>query len=217
MSKDWTGNGKTAYTIIGASNHTDKEREKHDYYATNPKALELFVPKFNLRHKVWEPSCGQGHLSFWLVQHGYDVLSTDLVDRGYGHGGIDFFSVGKEDLFSSEMGGAKLLHEWAKGDVFDILTNPPYAVALKYVLHALELIPEGGRVILFLKTTFLEGKERKEKLFDINPPRYVYQYSSRIICAMNGEFSKYPSSAIAYGMYVWNKHNDEKKTEVKWI
>lgn len=107
MNKDWTGNGKTAYTIIGASNHTDMEREKHDYYATNPKALELFVPKFNLHHKIWEPSCGQGHLSFWLVQHGYDVLSTDLVDRGYGHGGIDFFSVGKEDLFGSEMGGGK--------------------------------------------------------------------------------------------------------------
>lgn len=217
MSKDWTGNGKTAYTIIGASNHTDKEREKHDFYATDPKALELFVPKFNLHHKVWEPSCGQGHLSFWLVQHGYDVLSTDLVDRGYGHGGIDFFSVGKENLFDSEMGGANLLHKWAGGDVFDILTNPPYAVALKYVLHALELIPESGRVILFLKTTFLEGKERKEKLFDVNPPRYVYQFSSRIICAMNGEFSKYPSSAIAYAMYVWNKHNDEKKTEVIWI
>ena len=115
------------------------------------------------------------------------------------------------------MEGANLLHKWANGDVFDILTNPPYAVALKYVLHALELIPEGGRVILFLKTTFLEGKERKEKLFEINPPRYMYQYSSRITCAKNGEFNKCPPSAIAYAMYVWTKHNDEKKTEVIWI
>ena len=107
MGKDWTGNEKTVCTIIGASNHTDKERERHDFYATDPKALELFVPKFNLHHKIWEPSCGQGHLSFWLVQHGYDVLSTDLVDRGYGHGDIDFFSVGKEDLFSSTTGGGQ--------------------------------------------------------------------------------------------------------------
>lgn len=213
---DWKGNKKSTWATLGASNHTDKEREKHDFYATNPQALDRFVPAFlSLHHKIWEPSCGQGHLSKWLAEHGYDVLSTDLVDRGYGHGGVNFFSVGDNSLFG--LGGVELLQEWSHGEPYDILTNPPYAVALEYVLHALELIPKEGRVILFLKTTFLEGKERKEKLFDINPPRYVYQYSSRVICAMNGEFEKYPSSAIAYAMYVWEKRNEAKITVIKWI
>ena len=92
-------------------------------------------------------------------------------------------------------------------------------MALKYVLHALELIPEGGRVILFLKTTFLEGKERKEKLFDINPPRYVYQYSERILCAKNGDFKamKKIGSAVAYCFMIFQKNNKEKITEIKWI
>ena len=39
MSKDWTGNKKTTFTTLGASNHTDHERAEHDYYATEPKAV----------------------------------------------------------------------------------------------------------------------------------------------------------------------------------
>ena len=40
---DWTGNQRSIYTTLGASNHTDKERQQHDYYATEPKAMELLL------------------------------------------------------------------------------------------------------------------------------------------------------------------------------
>lgn len=33
---------------------------------------------------VWECACGEGHISKVLESHGYDVVSTDLVYRGYG-------------------------------------------------------------------------------------------------------------------------------------
>lgn len=42
-SKDWIGNQNSIYTTLGASNHTDKERQQHDYYATEPKAMELLL------------------------------------------------------------------------------------------------------------------------------------------------------------------------------
>lgn len=45
MKKDWTGNSKAIYTTLGASNHTNKEREVNDYYATEPKAIELLLEK----------------------------------------------------------------------------------------------------------------------------------------------------------------------------
>lgn len=38
--KDWKGNGKSTYVTIGASNHSDGEREKHDFYATSPEAVD---------------------------------------------------------------------------------------------------------------------------------------------------------------------------------
>lgn len=221
MSKDWTGNGNSIWKTLGASNHTDREREVSDFYATEPRALGLFGPHFPIHNKVWECACGSGELSKWLVEHGHDVLSTDLVDRGYGHGGIDFLKVGINDIFKS--GGSfrfRDVQNWAYPEPYDILTNPPYSKAKDFILQALRLIPEEGHVIMFLKTTFLEGKERKRLIYDINPPRWVYQFSERILCAKNGQFDymrAHGGSAVSYAFMVWNKHNDEHKTEIKWI
>lgn len=43
MGKDWTGNRKSIYSTLGASNHTDKEREKNDFYATDPIAIDALL------------------------------------------------------------------------------------------------------------------------------------------------------------------------------
>jgi hypothetical protein len=41
--KDWTGNKRSIYATLGASNHVEDEREENDFYATNPIALELLL------------------------------------------------------------------------------------------------------------------------------------------------------------------------------
>lgn len=40
MANDWTGNSNSIYKTLGASNHTDKEREENDFYATEPIAID---------------------------------------------------------------------------------------------------------------------------------------------------------------------------------
>ena len=45
MNTDWTGNAKSAFTTNGASGHSERERESHDFYATDPRALELLLQK----------------------------------------------------------------------------------------------------------------------------------------------------------------------------
>lgn len=82
--KDWTGNRKSTFVTLGASNHTDKKRESNDFYATDPIAIDKLVKAIHLPHKIWECACGTGCLSDRLKDFGYDVVSTDLVDRGYG-------------------------------------------------------------------------------------------------------------------------------------
>lgn len=84
MTKDWSGNGKSTFITIGASNHTDKEREEHDFYSTSPEAIDKLLKHFSLPKKIWECACGTGCLSERLVEFGHDVVSTDLIDRGYG-------------------------------------------------------------------------------------------------------------------------------------
>lgn len=40
MGKDWTGDKNSIFKTLGASNHTTKERENDDYYATDPIAID---------------------------------------------------------------------------------------------------------------------------------------------------------------------------------
>ena len=186
--KDWTGNNKTAFVTLGASNHSTTEREDNDFYATEPKALELLLNIEEFDPYIWECACGKGHLSEVLKKRGYIVKSTDLIDRGYGEGGVDF-------LHTDETHNG------------DIITNPPYKYAQQFVEHALELIPEGNRVAMFLKLTFLESQNRRE-LFNRYPPEYIYVSSSRLQCAKGGDFETYGKgvgTAIAYGWFIWRK------------
>ena len=92
--KDWTGNTKSVFSTLGANSHSEKERETNDFYATDPNSLRLFLDTYlkenTLSPKVWECCCGMGHLSEVLKEYGYDVISTDLIDRGYGTGGGRF-------------------------------------------------------------------------------------------------------------------------------
>ena len=44
MEKDWIGN-KSVFIQLGASNHSEKQRELNDFYATDPHALEIFLDK----------------------------------------------------------------------------------------------------------------------------------------------------------------------------
>lgn len=88
--KDWIGNGYSVFSTIGASNYAKEEREANDYYATDSIAIDVLLDKASLSHKVWECACGAGHLSKRLLELGYNVKSTDLINRGFGDGGGGF-------------------------------------------------------------------------------------------------------------------------------
>lgn len=196
--RDWTGNTKSRFVCLGASNHSETDREVNDFYATDPNALKLLLEREEFDIYVWECACGKGHLSEVLQKHGYVVKSTDLIDRGYGQGGVDFL-------------------QWTGTHYGDIITNPPYKYAQQFVEHALEIIPNGRRVAMFLKLTFLEGKNRR-KLFEQCPPEYIYVSSSRIQCALGGDFETYKNttSAAAYGWFIWRK-GFTGEPKVRWF
>ena len=197
MSKDWYGNHVSLFKMIGASNHTDKEREANDFYATDPKAIDCLKDKIDLPTVILEPSCGAGHLSKRLEELGHKVYSYDKVDRGYGE---------VQDYF---------FRETLPDDCSCVLTNPPYKYATEFVLKSLELLPVGGLCCMFLKTTFLEGLNRWEKIYRNYPPLKVLQFTRRVVCAKNGEFGKF-TSAVAYAWFVWRKGFKGLPT-IEWI
>ena len=195
MKKDWTGNKKSTYVTLGASSHTDKERQAEDYYATSPTVIKPLFDNEEFSENIWECAGGEGHLSKEMERLGKTVLSTDKIDRGYGK----VFDFLEEDM------------EWDG----DIITNPPYKYAYEFIEKSMETLKEGKKLAMFLKIQFLEGQKRRI-LFKKYPPKVIYVFSKRQSCAMNGEFDKYPTSAVAYAWYIWEKGNFSEPI-VRWI
>ena len=222
MTKDWKGGKNSIYTTLGASNHTNEDREVNDYYATDPAAAEWLLKLEPQITNVWENFVGEGNLAEPFRREGKLRAISDLIDRGYYPEGV-MTSYGK-DFF-------QMRKVW-KGD---IVSNPPYAFALGSVQHSLDLLQEGHYLAFFMKITFLEGKERK-KFFEENPPIRVWVSSSRIACAKNNEFEvpkkdkdgnikcdgngnpimSKVSSAACYCWFVWQK-GFKGDTVIKWF
>lgn len=197
--KDWIGNRNSIYKTLGASNHTEKERQVQDFYATEPKAAELLLELETFNKDIWECASGENDLADVFKEKGFNVRTTDIVKRTNTTDVLNFLST---------------TEKWNG----DIITNPPYFMAKEFVEHALSLINKGGKVAMFLKLQFLEGKKRKE-LFANNPPKVVYISSSRLLCAKNGKFEqmrKGGGSAVAYAWFVWEK-GFKGDTIIKWF
>lgn len=60
------------------------ERQKDDYYATEPQAAEDLLEREKLTDTVLEPSVGGGHIAKVLQAHGKTVIGMDIVNRGWG-------------------------------------------------------------------------------------------------------------------------------------
>lgn len=179
-------------SIVGASRSNGK-REKNDFYPTPYYVLDKLLEKEGFVGSVWECACGEGDISKRLEEKGYNVFSTDLVDRGYGK---------TQDFLQSDL-------------VFDnIITNPPYKLSLEFVLKAKK--QSTSKIALFLKTVFLESEVRYNMFQDTDYPlKTIYQFSKRVSLYKEGKKMK-NGGMIAYAWFVWDKNYVGKPT-IEWI
>jgi len=56
-NRDWTANSRSTYATLGASNHTDKEREVRDFYCTPFVATMKLLEQEQFSKDVWECAC----------------------------------------------------------------------------------------------------------------------------------------------------------------
>ena len=176
-------------------------RVERDYYATPPEATVALLEVEELQGKIWEPACGGGHISEVLREKGLDVISTDLIDRGYK------YMQGKVDFLESE----------CLGDTDIIITNPPFKYMLEFAQKGIEVASQ--KVILFGKIQFLEGKSR-QVFFKNSPLKYVYVFSRRINPWRNGnpldENGKAWCSTMCFAWFVWYK-NYNGEPVIRWL
>lgn len=111
MAKEWKGNSRSAnYSLAVKKSNSTETREADDFYATDPKALEMLLDhcslflngvlescrlynynrlyntywygeKEHFAPSIWECACGAGNLVNVLDERGYNYIYSDIKDR----------------------------------------------------------------------------------------------------------------------------------------
>ena len=198
-----------------AGGNPKNERVEHDFYATDPVAVEKLLRQYSINGtEVLEPCIGNGnianaHRTFY--NNTLNITGVDIVDRGYPGTIVQDFLT------------------WETDNKYDcIITNPPFSLAKEFVEKGMTLLNEGvieedgypnGQLIMFLKIQFLEGEKRKE-LFDRYPPKYIYVFRNRMATWNNGQpldpSGKRWATTMCHAWFVWEKGS---KTEpvIRWL
>jgi hypothetical protein len=153
MQSDRQRTPPTDYRPVHASNY---DRKGRDYYATPAWVTDALLRHVRFRGPIWEPCCGAGAISTVLATHGYEVVSTDIADTGFGTPGVDFLAC------RNIPNGCR-----------NIITNPPYGEAapdagqprsskamLEFLRHALALTATvEGQLALLVRLQWIAGKK----------------------------------------------------------
>lgn len=164
-----------------------------DFFPTPAWATHALIDNECFEGDIWESACGNGAMSDILALTGQRVISTDLHDRGYGEGGVDFLNSNRRAA--------------------NIVTNPPYNAAEGFVEAGLDKADR--KFALLLRLAFLEGANRQRSIFTTSPPSRVWVFSERITFYPAGAVQK-GTGTTAYAWFVWDIANPTP-TELKWF
>ena len=170
------------------SNHLAGARNNSsllDCYSTPAYATRALMEWVKFEGEIWEPACGVGRMSR-VIEDYNPVIETDIQT------GTDF-------LLENRL-------------VDNIVTNPPYNLAEKFVRQALKLADK--KVALFLRLNFLESSGRY-KMFKETPLKQVLVFCKRQTLFPEGTVIN-NGGIIAYAWFIWEKGYTGQPT-VDWI
>jgi hypothetical protein len=148
-----------------AQTRRSKADDGINLYTTPEWAIDALLNVESFPGRVWEPCCGMGHISERLLARGYDVLSSDLHDHGYGTTEVNFM-------------------DYEDPSTTSVITNPPFdkrGTHMEILKHALGM-PNITKVALFLPVQVLETKSRVEYFTSLTCFSKIYSFADRVKC-----------------------------------
>jgi hypothetical protein len=180
--------------------HIAPHRAAYEFYPTPPEATLALLSAESFDGPIWEPACGEGHISKVLTRAGYDVVSTDLIAYGFGEPRRDFLAETRP---------------LAK----HIVTNPPYGKGLAdaFAKHALRLTQETGGTVAMLMNLAGLCHPLRHDFYVSHPPAVVYALDE-CICWPYGDPSR-ATTSIAKQRYCWIvwKTGHHGPTTLQWL
>lgn len=171
------------------------DREKDEFYETPPELARPMLGLEQFEGDIWEPACGMGALSRVLSTACETVISTDLVDRGYGVGGVDFL---KEQRLRAP----------------NIVTNPPFLLWGAFAKHALKL---GARKVVLMHRQTILGNVGTSGIMERTGLARILLANRRVAILPPGaiDFGHSPRGG-SYAWYVWERGHVGDPT-AKWF
>lgn len=174
-----------------------------DDFPTPPWAtralMEHVIPDCGVGCDVWEPACNRGYMSRALAEYFGVVHESDIHDYGIGAWIGDF-------LFPTAFPNGRFdAPNW-------IITNPPFRLAEQFIERARDIATDG--VAMIVRSAFLEGVGRYERLFSKSPPSVIAQFSERVPM-VKGRYDPTASTATSYTWLIWI--TGETNTSFMWI
>lgn len=180
---------KRAFSSGQSGQHSYADRAL-DSYPTPPTAVHsLLAADSKLDPSkvcIWEPCAGTGNVALALRDHGFPVIASDIVARG----------------FNLHFIGDFLEQTKAPAGCNVVLTNPPFKEAQQFAEHAIGLVPD---VYLLLRLAFLESI-RRTRLLEHSGLRAVHVFRRRLPrMHREGWNGRRTSSSIAFAWFCWSR------------
>lgn len=127
----------------GNARSSGYDRNTHDWYVEPANCVDaLFdvMPGLGVLG-IHDPCCGMGTIPAVATKRGWYATGADIVDRANTQYPV-------RDFLSDER------------EYSNIVTNPPFALSVKIVRRALDLVMHGGRVAIIAQAKFIYSQGR---------------------------------------------------------
>jgi glycosidase len=133
-------------------------------------------------YKIRKPNERERQIQRTHEQNVHAVLGSDLVDRGFGEGGVDFLA--------------------DRTPRHSIVTNPPFVLAERFIHHALEV---AERVAVIVPLAFSAGQRRCRSLFLPHPPALELVLARRPSMPPGGMDIPAKGGTTDYAWLIWDR------------
>jgi hypothetical protein len=172
-------------------NQVREKRNKNDSYSTPYSMTEQLLEVEQFDGTILEPACGQGA----IVKVIHKTMSNNIIS----HDIQDDFLSPNYDVCT---------------EVANIITNPPFSLALEFIQKAKSIYTK--KIAMLLPLSYLHGQKRYEsKIFSELKCVHVFTRYPLLEEEIR-EDGKYRTGMMVYAWFVWQKgHND--KPYISWI
>lgn len=177
---------------------------KDEWYPTPAAVTRALLSVEAFGGGIWEPCAGAGDMAAVLREAGHTVRASTIWQGRHDPAAPKHRVIGDTDFLKAEA----LTHP-------NIITNPPFSIAEKIIVHALVLRPV--KLALLLNIRFLGSIGRAEGLYAETPPSRIWIFGDRVTMYPGDYKGEKNSTTETHAWFIWESPQRPHPPTIGWI